>query len=175
MNWKKISEKVIFKGWRDIIEKKFSLPTGKEAAFDILRTADYVTIAAFTEHQEVILVKQFRPGPEVALTSFPEGALEKGEAPEIAATRELLEETGYQADSITYLKSFKSAYTTQKQICVLATNCKKVNQQNLDETEFIEVILIPIEKFRNYLTNPTDDSFTNVDAAFLALDAMGML
>ena len=175
MNWKKISEKVIFKGWRNIIQKKFNLPNGKEASFDILSNKDYVTIAAFTADQKVILVKQYRPGPETVLTSFPEGALEKGEAVEIAAARELLEETGYQASTITHLKTFKSAYTNQQQICVLATGCKKIATQQLDDTEFIEVFLLPVEKLRHFLTDSSNESFTNVDAAYLALDTMDLL
>lgn len=175
MNWKKIGEKIAFKGWRGILQKTFELPNRKEATFDVVQMEDFVTIIAFTKHKEAILIRQYRPGPEMVLTSFPEGGIEKGEAPKLAAARELLEETGYQASEFILLKKFRSAYNTQTQICLLALDCEKVATQKLDTTEFIDIFLLPIEKFRSLLTNSEDDSFHNVAAGYLALDYMGWL
>ncbi|MEM6321615.1 MAG: NUDIX hydrolase [Bacteroidota bacterium] len=175
MNWTKISTKLMYKGWRSIWQTTFRLPNQQEATFDIVGTADYVSIAAFTKNKEAILVKQYRPGPEMPLVSFPEGGIEKGEAATVAAARELLEETGYRSQNLVYLKTFRSAYFTERQICVLALDCEKVSGQQLDNTEFIDVFLLPIEKFRAFLTNSEDSTFTNVDVAYLALDYMGLL
>ncbi|MEM1124452.1 MAG: NUDIX hydrolase [Bacteroidota bacterium] len=175
MNWTKISEKIAYQGWRGIVQKTFKLPNGKRVAFDIIQSSEFVTIAAFTKKKEAILVKQFRPGPEVILTSFPEGGIEKGEDPKIAAARELLEETGYQAGKIVFLKKFRHSYSTEKQICFLALDCEKVSTQQLDHTEFIDVFLLPVEKFKTYLTDSSDESFTNVEAGYLALAKMGLL
>lgn len=175
MNWKKINEKVAFKGWRSIVQKSFELPDGKKATFDVVQTNDFVTIVAFTKNKEAILVKQYRPGPEKILTSFPEGGIEAGEAPEVAAARELIEETGYQAHQYIFLKNFRAAYNTQLQVCVLAIDCEKVATQQLDTTEFIDVFLLPLEKFRQLLTNPKEESFNNIGAGYLALDYMGWL
>lgn len=175
MDWKKISEKVAFRGWRGILQKTFELPNGKKATYDIIQANEFVSIIAFTKAKEAILVKQYRPGPEIQLTSFPEGMVEKGEDPKVAAARELLEETGYQASKFVFLKNFRNSYSTEKQICLLALDCEKVGTQQLDHTEFIEVFLLPIEKFRSLLTNPSDESFTNVGASYLALEYMGLL
>ena len=170
MNWKKIKEVMVFKGWRQIIQKTFLLPNNKEAAFDTLRGGDFVTIAAFTKELEAILVRQYRPGPEKILTSFPEGAIDKGESVLAAAARELEEETGYRAKKIVLLKEFRMAYRVDRQISVLALDCEKVSKQKLDSTEFIEIYTLPIEKFKVLLTNTADDSFTNVGTGFLALN-----
>lgn len=170
MNWKKIKEVVAFKGWRQIIQKTFILPNNKEATFDTLKGGDFVTIAAFTKDLEAILVRQYRPGPEKILTSFPEGAIDKGESAIAAAARELEEETGYKARKIVLLKEFRMAYRVDRQICVLALDCEKVSKQSLDSTEFIEIDTLPIEKFQVLLTNTADDSFTNVGTGFLALN-----
>jgi len=169
MDWKKIKEKIAFNGWRKIIQKTFILPSGQEAVFDTLKGGDFVTIAAFTKSKEAILVKQYRPGPEQVLVSFPEGAIEKGESPMIAAARELEEETGYRAKKIVLLKNFRMAYRVDQRICVLALDCEKTSVQQLDSTEFIEIFTLSIEKFTALLTNSADDSFTTVDAGFLAL------
>ena len=175
MNWKKLKEKTVYKGWRGIVQKTFELPNGKTATFDVVQMSNFVTIVAFTKNKEAILVKQYRPGAEMVMTSFPEGRIEKGENPKLAAARELLEETGYQAREFVLLKKFKAAYTTQTQICLLAIDCKKVKDQQLDATEFIDVFLLPIEKFRSLLTNVEDNSFHNVATGYLALEYMGWL
>lgn len=175
MNWIKLGEKVAYKGWRGILQKTFQLPNGEQATYDIVQTNEFVTIVAFTKKKEAILIKQYRPGPEMELISFPEGMIEKNEAPELAAARELEEETGYQAKQFIFLKKFRNSYSTEKQICLLALDCERVTTQKLDNTEFIEVFLLPIEKFRLHLTNPHDESFTNVGAGFLALEYMGLL
>ena len=169
MDWKKIKEKVAFDGWRKIIQKTFILPSEQEATFDTVKGGDFVTIAAFTKSKEAILVKQYRPGPERVLTSFPEGAIEEGESPIVAAARELEEETGYRASKIVLLKNFSMAYRVDQRICVLALDCEQTSAQKLDNTEFIEIFTLSIEKFKTLLTNSADDSFTTVDAGFLAL------
>jgi len=175
-NWKKISEKIAYAGWRKVIVRKFLLPNDKEAEFDVIGNNDFVTIAAFTKKKEAILVNQFRPGAERALISFPEGGIEGDEKIETSAARELLEETGFEAEEFIFLKTFHNAYSTQKQHILLATNCKKVADQNLDETEFIEIIKMPLEDFRVFIKNKKDERFGhNVAAAYLALDELGWL
>jgi len=175
MNWKKRTQKIVYKGWRGIVQKTFELPNGKMATFDVVQMNDFVSIIAFTKNREAILVKQYRPGAEMMMTSFPEGMIEQGESPKLAAARELLEETGYQASKFVLLKKFRAAYNTQVQTCLLAVDCEKVANQQLDTTEFIEVFLLPIEKFRLLLTNSEDDSFHSVGAGYLALDYLGWL
>lgn len=170
MNWKKIKEQIAFDGFRKIIQKTFRLPNGQVATFDTIKGGDFVTIAAFTKHKEAILVSQYRPGPEKKLVSFPEGAIEQNENPMEAAARELEEETGYRAKQLIYLKTFRMAYRVDRQICVLALDCELAATQQLDETEFIEIFTLPLEKFKILLTNPHDESFTTIDAGFLALD-----
>ena len=175
MNWKKIGEKVVYDGWRGILQKTFQLPNGRVATFDVIRTNTFVTVAAFTKKKEAILVEQYRPGPEKKLISFPEGMIEANEDPVKAAQRELIEETGYQAEKFILLKEFRSAYTTDRRICLLALNCEKISRQDLDATEFIKVLFLPVEKFRSFLANKEDNSFTNVDAGYLALDYLQLL
>jgi len=174
-DWKKVSEHVAYEGWRKIIVKKMRMPDGKEADFDIIGNDPFVTVAAFTADKEAILVKQFRVGPEMMMTSFPEGYIDKGESYEDAARRELLEETGYEAGEVSLLKEFRSAYTTDHQICLLATDCKKVAKQELDSHEFIEVFTLPIPALREYMKDPKASPFSNIDVAYLAFDYMGLL
>ncbi len=168
--WQKIKEEVKYKGWRDMLRRTFRLPNGASADFDIIRNGDYVTIAAFTKNKEAILVKQFRPGPEMELLSFPEGYVDPKESPEVAARRELEEETGYRAGKIVFQKIFRRAYSTETRICLLATDCEKIATQNLDTTEFIDVQLYPLTEFKALLADPHDQQLTTVDSGYLALN-----
>lgn len=174
-DWKKIQEHFTFRGWRNMIRRTFELPDGRHVDFDVIGNSTYVSIAAFTPEREAVLVRQFRPGPECTLTSFPQGFVDPTESPEEAARRELLEETGYEAGELRLLKEIRSAYSTERHLCMVATGCHKVAQQTLDDDEFIEVFRLPLPSFRNLLGNPADTTFANVDAGYLALDHLKWL
>lgn len=174
-HWKKIGEERVFQGWRHIIRKRFELPSGKQVDYDIVGAHHYVTVAALTEAEEFLLVRQYRPGPEHPLLSFPEGAIDAGETPEEAARRELREETGYAAANLVLLKEFRRSYTTQFQYCLLATGCRPIGAPQPDEDEFIELQSLPIPELRRLLRNAADNRFSNVGAAYLALEYLGAL
>ena len=174
-SWTKIKETVAYSGWRKILHKHFLMPDGQEMRFDIVGNNPFVTIAALTNDLEFILVKQFRPGPEEFLLSFPEGYIDENEAPERSAIRELSEETGYQANEIHFLKKMRSAYSTETRYSFLATGCTKMTEQKLDPAEYIEVELMPIATFRKFLKNPVAPVFTNIGSAYLALEHLNLL
>ena len=173
--WKKLSEYVAYDGWRKIIQKRFELPDGQLADYDIVGNDAYVSIAAFTEKREAILVRQYRPGPEMQLLSFPEGYIDVGESPETTASRELLEETGYASGNIQFLKKMYRAYSTEVRYCLLATDCRLIAQPEGDDQEFLEVVTIPLPQLRELLLDPADGNFTTADIAYLALDRLGWL
>lgn len=173
--WIKTTEHRAYKGYRSIIRKTFEMPNGKAEDFDIVDGHSFATIAAFTAEREVLLVRQFRPGPEMFNTGFPAGYIDPGESPEVAARRELLEETGYACDEVVFLKKIVSAYSHVDKICFLATGCRKITDPHLDENEFLESMLISLAEFRAILRNPADLAFTDIDAAYLALDTLGWL
>ncbi len=173
--WKKIKEEQVYQGYRNIIRRTFELPHQKVVDFDIIDVPSFVCIAAITSQQEILLVEQYRPGPEKTMVSFPEGRIDPGEEPEAAVYRELLEETGYQTQAITLLKTIPHAYSNQQKYCYLAYHCELVQEQNLDEHEFIQVKLLSIAAFKQFLKNPLLDNFNSVDAGYLLLDHLGYL
>jgi len=172
--WKKRNERIGYQGWRQIKIKQFELPNGKLADYDILSSSSYVTVAAFTQNREAILIRQFRPGPERELLSFCEGAIDTGEEPIEAARRELREETGYEAEKIIFLKKRNSAYTDQWQYFFLATNCQLKGEPQLDEGEFLTHEVMSIDALRKRLLDPEEDTFNNIAAAYLALERLKM-
>lgn len=170
--WKKINEKVVKVGFRSFINKNFELPDGRIDQYTIKNEKDVVCIFAITDNDEVVLFKQFRPGPERVFLELPGGGLDDSEDKIDAARRELLEETGYSGD-IKYIgTNYYCAYSTGLRHHFVATNCKKVSSQNLDKNEFGEVVLVSLDDFKRLLR---DGKLTDVTTGFWALDYLNKL
>jgi ADP-ribose pyrophosphatase len=61
---------------------------------------DWVNVVPLTPSGEVVMIRQFRHGVGRDTLEIPGGMVDAGEDPAAAASRELLEETGYQAGTI---------------------------------------------------------------------------
>jgi ADP-ribose pyrophosphatase len=152
LTFKKLSEKVVYSGYRVIVSKEFELPDGSIAKHEIVQSkAEVVVVVAFDTDQNLILVKQFRPGIEKIIIEFPGGRAEEGESLIDSAKRELEEETGYITDDIIEVGSYHGDSVSDTIYhAFLAKNCRKASKQNLDETEFIEVMIISKLEYEKY-------------------------
>lgn len=81
-------------------------PKGTQALREVVEHAPGVTIVPVDAQGMVILVRQFRTPAQQVLLECPAGTMERGETPEAAAHRELLEETGYRAQRLVRLGAF---------------------------------------------------------------------
>lgn len=59
---------------------------------------DSAIVLVFNDAAEILVVRQFRPTLEETTIELPAGSIEIGEKPMIAASREVLEETGYRCN-----------------------------------------------------------------------------
>ncbi len=171
--WEEISREIAFQKYSRKIEKvMFRLPDGKETDFYIKKEGPATAILALTKDQQVILVKQFRPGPKEILNEMPGGYIDAGESPEQAAERELLEETGYKGKSTLVNEALDCAYSTMRRYCVVITDCEKVSEQKLESTEFAEVVLMSLPDFRMLLQS---GKMTDLEAGYICLDYLKLL
>ncbi len=123
-----------------------------------------VSIVAVTDNNEVLLVNQFRYPIMQEIVEIPAGKLEIGEDPLFCAKRELLEETGYTAESFVLLdKMFPSpGCSAEVHYIYKATGLTFVKQQ-LDEGEFLDVIKMPLnEAYEKVLSGEFADGKTQV-------------
>jgi ADP-ribose pyrophosphatase len=165
--WQKIAQRYAYQGWRSMLVKTFRLNKGQIQEYDIVENGAYVVVAAFTTKGKAIVVRQFRPGPERVLAGFCEGYVDSDETPEATAARELMEETGYRAGSIRYLRRLHTAYSTEERICLLATDCEWVQNPTGDGEEEIEVLLLSPEELNTFIAEEKNE-FTSLDALYLA-------
>jgi len=165
---RKLSEEVVFDGsWRTIVRREFETPRGVDA-FEIKLEPDGAAVVALTRDLEVVLVREFRAGPEEWLLELPGGNVDSNESPTGAAPRELLEETGYTA-TLRYVGSMcDCAYSTRRRHVLVATDATPSG----GSAEGLEVVLMPLADFREHLRS---GRLTDVGAGYMGLDALGVL
>lgn len=124
---------------------------------DYLDKKDSVALLCLNEDfTEVLMVKQYRPGPQTNLYELPAGRIDEGEKPIITALRELKEETGFKNIEHTELSFLGSPYSTpgysSEKIYLFFTVIKSYEkgEQNFDEGEFISSVeWMPIKKAKS--------------------------
>lgn len=123
------------------------LPNGKPCIREIVEHPGGVCIAALTDSNELMFVRQFRyPYMEVIL-ELPAGKLEKGEDPLESGKRELLEEIGCTAEEYIDLgKFYPTCGYVDEIIYLYLAKGLAFSEQHLDEDEFLNIEKIPLEK-----------------------------
>jgi ADP-ribose pyrophosphatase len=121
--------------------------TGQPHDMYVLEPPDWVNIIPLTPGEQVIMIEQWRHGTRSVHLETPGGLMDAGETPEQCARRELLEETGYEADRIIHLGTVhpNPAIQTNQQHYVVAKDCRKVAELSLDHAEDIAVRIIPLD------------------------------
>lgn len=145
---KTLEENLIFDGRIiTVYHNKALLPNGETAMREIVAHPGGVCIAALTDENELLFVRQFRCPYGEIVTELPAGKLEKGEDPLQAGIRELSEETGAVARSVVSLGKLypTPGYCGEIIHLYLATGLS-FGEQHTDEDEFIDVFRIPLGK-----------------------------
>ena len=152
---KQLSRTDIYKG--RIIEvavDDVELENGAKAKRELVMHPGGVCVAALTDQDEMLFVRQFRyPYREVVLEA-PAGKLERGEDPFEACKREQREETGTTAD--TYL-NLGVLYPTpgycDEILHLYACRITGYGESHLDEDEFLDRLSYPLDTLVEMVMN----------------------
>ena len=172
--WKILDSTYLRKGARvDTCE----LPNGQILKPLVLEYGTWVFILGITKDEQVVLIRQYRHGLQQVLWEFPGGMVEEGEPPLEAARREFLEETGYTSERFieTGKLSPNPANHTNMMYTYLALDVEKVGEQNLDETEEIEVYLKPLEEVVAMIREGEFIQALHITTLYLALSQLGRI
>ena len=153
--WKTLSSRQTFKDpWLSVRTDTVELTDGQVLNdYHVLEYKDWVSVLAFTEAGELVIIREYRHGAKAVTLGLPAGSAEEGETDyEAVARRELLEETGYEAGEWVKLGQAYSNWATQNNQVhfFLALGTLKVAEQTLDATEEIEVLTMPYEDYLNF-------------------------
>lgn len=165
--WEKRAERVVYSGYRTIVTKTFVTPSGVQD-FEIKSEPDAAVSLALTADQEVLLVREFRPGTEEWLLELPGGNVDNGEDADAAAARELLEETGFSVTLRYAGPMVDCAYSTRRCHVFVGNDAMRLRES----AEGLEVVLMGLPDFRDHLRA---GKLTDVGAGYRGLDALGLL
>ena len=138
------------------------LPDGKVAAREVVEHPGGVAVLALDEENNVTLVQQYRYPFHQVLLELPAGKLDAGEDHRPAAVRELSEETGLEAEELTYLGCLLASpgFCTERLHMYLARDLRR-RASHPDEDEFLNVITMPFEELvRQVMDGTIEDAKT---------------
>ncbi|TDH28989.1 NUDIX hydrolase [Segetibacter sp. 3557_3] len=164
-----------FKARKDTCRK----PDGKIVdPYYVMEYPTWAAAVAITEDDKVVLVKQYRHAIQQTIIELPGGCIDDTDnAIEDGIRRELLEETGYAFNDITYLgKTSPNPSTNSNYLHMyLLKGGVKVQEQELDHNEEIEVLLVPLNELVKMLQTNSFIQAMHVTTIFYALQALGTL
>ena len=145
---KQLTKEYIFKGKIINVRRDSVLvPNGNTSIREIVEHKGGVCVAALTENNEILLVKQFRYAYGEEILEIPAGKRDSSnEDPLQGAIRELREETGVTAKNIFPLgQLYPTPGYCNEIIWIYGATDLTYGEQDLDENEFLNVEKIPFE------------------------------
>lgn len=146
----KISGKRVYEGRVLNLEvDRVRLAGGRQAVREVVRHPGAAVVVPVLDDGRILLVRQFRYAAGETLLELPAGKRDSNEEPAACAMRELAEETGFAAASLTYLAGFFTApgFTDEFIHCFVASGLQRAAEAVVkDADEELEVLAVTLEE-----------------------------
>lgn len=141
--------------WFPIVRQEVALPSGKRIEYFKAQLDDVAMMIPITKNKEIIFVRQYKHGVEEISLELPAGRIEDEDTPTETAVAELLEETGIEIEEEDLIKLTEvwpdPSKSTVRVTGFLVKNVEITQEQELEVTEEIEVIKIPVSELDRYI------------------------
>lgn len=136
--------------WKYKIDE-YNLPSGKQGKYHYVDSRGSVFVIPYFEGK-FTFVNQFRYLNQKESLEFPGGGVKEGDTPYETALMELKEEAGLISDKMDFIGSHNPFNGVTNEICnVYYTENLKQSEQNLDESEEIEIVRLSYNEVKDYI------------------------
>ncbi len=171
--WKTLTTREIYTNpWIRVREDIAEMPNGRTTLYGVCEIGRAIGVLPFVDADHVVMVRQYRyVWGEAHRWEIPTGGAHKGESLEEAAQRELMEEIGYRAGSLTHA----STHYTSKSICHESADIfigRDLIRAGAvpDDTEDLEVAVLPFaDVFNLVLSSEIRDAMSVVAILWAAV------
>jgi ADP-ribose pyrophosphatase len=141
-------DRVIHRGRTlSLVRREVELPVGGRVTVELVRHPGAATILPLLNASRLLLIRQFRPAVGGWLWEIPAGTLDPGECAADCARRELLEETGYDAELIREVgRVYPVPDFSDDLVHVFVARNLRYRGQELQSDEVIEVVPIHLTR-----------------------------
>ena len=144
--WRRRDSRKLFESsWFSLRQDDVTLPGGEEITYTLVEHPGYAMVVPVDGEGRVLLERVYRYTVQQTLLECPSGGLD-GDAPEVAAHRELREETGWIAEHLEPLGSYygSNGISDERFHLFLATGLRDTGRTDREPTEQIELEWMPL-------------------------------
>jgi ADP-ribose diphosphatase len=137
-------------------DRKVSPRTRQPHEFYVIDCVNWVNVIALTPDHELVMVEQYRHGSNTVELEIPGGMMDAHDtSPEVAATRELREETGYAGEKPRIIGEVYPNPAIMSNTCftVMVENCRCEHPVEFDHGEDLQTRLVPEQEVRRLVAS----------------------
>lgn len=136
----------------DYYQDTILLPDGSEKIYDFIDHKGAAAVVPVLPDGRIIMVRQERNAIDDESLEIPAGGKNPGEAFDVAAMRELEEETGYRCDKVTHLFDlFTTVAFSNEKIGIYLAEDLIPSKQNLDDDEYLSVEIYSLDELQHLI------------------------